>query len=282
MSINLPNAAATIFMAEVKQIFQNEGGVLRPAVRTRSAGNAKTVQFNLMGKTQTQERASIQTPIPVSNVAHTQPTATVKNYTVAEMTDIFADAQTPIDERMELAQSFASALRRREDQIILDALAAATAGTTVANNVSGAVADLTLDSLRATAKYMDALGIPDTDRHMVIHPNGLHNLLEDSQVSSSDFAVVKALVQGDLDSYYGFKFHKIGNRDEGGLAIDGSNDRTNFAFHRMAVGYAVNLEPRISVDWDAEYQAWRVTGILSAGATVIDESGLVDIITREA
>lgn len=281
MSINLPNAAATIFMAEVKQLFQEEGGQLRNAVRVRNAGNAKTVQFNLMGKTKTQLRSSLQTPIPVSNVTHTQPQAVVANYTVAEMTDIFANEQTPIDERMELAQSMAAALRRREDQIIIDAMVAATPGITVADDISGTADNLTLAALRAAAKEMDAIGVPDSDRHLVLHPNGLHHLLEDSSVTSTDFATVKALVQGDLDSYYGFKFHKIGDREEGGLPLS-TNDRTSFAFHKMAMGYAVNLEPRVSVDWDAEYQAWRVTGILAAGAVAVDPSGLAEIATDES
>ena len=50
----------------------------------------------------------------------------------------------------------------------------------------------------------------------------------------------------------GFTFHILGDRDEGGLAIDGSNDRTCFAFHQSALGVAVGIAPSTEVNYIAE------------------------------
>lgn len=283
MSVNLSNVLVTEFQQEVHQRFQEEAK-LRNTVRVKDAAGAKKVNFNLMGRGKAALRGAIQTPIPTMNISHALREATVENYVASELTDIFLDNQVKFDEKQELVQSISMALGRQLDQIIIDEMAAAsyTGSLTIPNNVSGAAADLTVDAIRAAAKAFDEEGVPDSERHMAIHPSGLHNLLESTEATSSDFMTVKALVKGDLDSFYGFKLHKIGNRDEGGLAINGSNDRSNFFYQKMAFGLAVNMEPKIRIDWAENYGAHRVTGYLSAGGVIIDDKGVGKITTREA
>lgn len=280
MSIDLSNMLATQFAEEVKHKFQG-AGVLRDTVRVRDVRNAKTVQFNLMGRGNAAERTTIHTAIPLMNVTHEPVTVSVKNYTASELTDIFLDNQAPFDEKMELVETISTALGRRLDQIILDAMVAATPAKQVANNISGVASNLTIDAIRAAAKALDEDGVPDGDRTLVISPSGLHSLLEDTQATSVDFNNVKALVRGDLDTFYGFQIKKIGNREEGGLPITLSN-RTSFAYHKAAIGLGVNMEPTVRIDWDEQYGAHRVTGFLSAGCGVIDGLGLVEITTLEA
>lgn len=279
MSVNLTNVQATQFAAEVKHKFQEKGS-LRETVRQREARGAKTVQFNLMGRGQAAERTTIHTEIPVMGISHTPVTVDVKNYTAAELTDIFLNNQVPFDERLELIDTISGALSRRLDQVIIDAMGGFSATKTVANDVSGVVSDMTVDAIRAAAKFLDEDGVPDGDRTLVISPSGLHSLLESTEASSIDFNNVKALVRGDLDTFYGFQIKKIGTREEGGLPLL-TGTRTSFAYHKSAIGLAVNMEPNIRVDWDEQYGAHRVTGFLSAGAGVIDGAGLVDITTAE-
>lgn len=281
MSINLSNVLVTKFESEVQHVFQEEG-ILKDTVRVRDARGAQKVQFNLMGKGTTQERGAVQTPLAVANISHTPKVATVGNHYISEMTDIFLNNQVGFDERMELATSIAKALGRRMDQIIIDELDSATLTHSVADTISGSADNLTLAALREAARLLDAEGVPAEDRCLVIHPDGLHHLLADTNVTSSDFATVKALVQGDLDSYYGFNFKKVGNRSEGGLPVPTSNHRSNFFYQKMAVGLAVNMEPRIEINYEPSYGAHRVTGFLSAGAVVVDPDGAGEMITDES
>ena len=90
------------------------------------------------------ERTAIQTPIPVADIAHTPATATVKNYVISELTDVFLNNQVGFDERQDLVKVIASALGRREDQIIIDALEAASTTHTVADTIGGSVPRLGL------------------------------------------------------------------------------------------------------------------------------------------
>ena len=280
MSIDLANVLATQFTEEVKHKFQ-ESGTLRDSVRVRDVRNAKTVQFNLMGRGNAAERTTIHTAIPLMNITHDPVSVSVKNYTASELTDIFLDSQVPFDEKMELVDTIATALGRRLDQIIIDAMVAAAPAKQVADDVSGVSSNLTIDAIRSAAKMLDEDGVPDGDRTLVISPSGLHSLLEDNQATSVDFNNVKALVRGDLDTFYGFQIKKIGNREEGGLPLS-VGARTCFAYHKAAIGLGVNMEPTVRIDWDEQYGAHRVTGFLSAGCGVIDDLGLVEISTLES
>ena len=129
---------------------------------------------------------------------------------------------------------------------------------------------------------MDKNNVPPMDRHMIIHSNGLQALLAETAVTSSDFNTVKALVNGELDTFLGFKFHVIGDRDEGGLAIDGSLDRTSFAFHKDAIGYGEGIAPKTEINYVAEKTSFLVASMFSAGATTIDAEGIVSIVARES
>jgi len=280
MSIEMTNVLATQFTEEVKHKFQ-ESGTLRDSVRVRDVRGAKTVQFNLMGRGNAAERTTIHTAIPLMNITHDPVSVSVKNFTASELTDIFLDGQVPFDEKLELVETIASAMGRRLDQIILDAMVAASPAKQVADDVSGVSSNLTIDAIRSAAKMLDEDGVPDGDRTLVISPSGLHSLLEDNQATSVDFNNVKALVRGDLDTFYGFQIKKIGNREEGGLPIS-TGSRTCFAYHKAAIGLAVNMEPTVRIDWDEQYGAHRVTGFLSAGCGIIDDLGLVEIATLES
>jgi hypothetical protein len=100
-------------------------------------------------------------------------------------------------------------------------------------------------------------------------------------VTSSDFNTVKALVQGEINQFMGFTFHVLGDRTEGGLPIDGSSDRTLFAFHRDAIGYAEGIAPRTEINYIPEKTSWLVNALFSAGSVAIDAEGIVKITARD-
>jgi hypothetical protein len=170
---------------------------------------------------------------------------------------------------------------RRQDQMILDALGASSTSLTVANSIGGSTTNMNVAKLREAKRLLDKGNVPPDGRNIIIHANGLSNLLSETSVTSSDFNSVKALVQGDINTFLGFTFHVLGDRSEGGLAIDGSLDRTCFAFHKDAVGYAEGLAMRTEINYIAEKTSWLVNEVFSAGAIAIDDEGIVKITCRE-
>lgn len=280
MSVSLSNAFVTLFDAEVKQAYQGKA-MLVPAVRQRRGVEGSTVKFPKVGAGVATPRIP-QTDVTPLNVAFSQVTLTLTDWNAAEYSDIFSQAKVNFDERQELVQVVAAAMGRRQDQLILDALANSSTSLTVSNDIGGADTNLNVAKLRAAKRLLDKGNVPPEGRHIVIHANGLDSLLSETAVTSSDFNTVKALVQGEINTFLGFTFHTIGDRTEGGLAIDGSLDRVCFAFHKDAIGYGEGIAMRSEINYIPEKTSWLVNEVFSAGAIAIDAGGIVAITCRES
>jgi hypothetical protein len=280
MSISLSNAFVTLFDAEVKQAYQGKA-MLVGAVRQRRGVEGSTVKFPKVGKGVATARIS-QSDVTPLNVGFSNVTCTLSDWNAAEYSDIFSQAKVNFDERSELVQVLGNAIGRRQDQLILDALNAATgvAGTIV-NDIGGTDTNMNVAKLRESKRLLDKNNVPPEGRHIILHASGLASLLAETAVTSSDFNTVKALVAGEINTFLGFTFHVLGDRSEGGLAIDSNLDRTSFAFHRDAIGYAEGIAPRTEINYIPEKTSFLVNSVFSAGAIAIDPEGIVKITTRE-
>jgi len=280
MAIQVSNAFVTLFDSEVKQAYQGQR-MLAGLTRERSGVEGSTVKFPKIGKGTATVRVP-QTDVTPLNVSYSQVTATMEDYIAAEYSDIFNQQKINFNERQELVQVVSGAIARRMDQVVLDALAAASSPSTVGNDVGGTDSNLNVAKMRAAKKALDANNVPAEGRILVIHANSLDSLLGETEVTSSDFNTVKALVQGDINTFLGFNVVTLGDRDEGGLPIDGSSDRTLYAFHRDAVGLGVGMGQTSRVDYIAEKTSFLVASMFSAGAVAIDDEGIVTITCRES
>jgi hypothetical protein len=282
MSVSLSNAFVTLFDAEVKQAYQGKAQLVG-AVRARRGVEGSTVKFPKVGRGVATPRIS-QTDVTPLNVGFSSVTLTLQDWNAAEYSDIFSQAKVNFDERQELVQVVAAAMGRRQDQLILDALGASGTSLTIANTIGGAggaAANLNVAKLREAKRLLDKGNVPFDGRHIIVHANGIASLLSETAVTSSDFNTVKALVQGEINTFLGFQFHVLGDRSEGGLVIDGSSDRTCFAFHSMAIGYGEGIGMRTEINYIPEKTSWLVNEVFSAGATAIDAEGVVSITCRE-
>lgn len=279
MSIALSNAFVTLFDAEVKQAYQGKA-MLVGAVRQRRGVEGSTVKFPKVGRGVATPRVG-QTDVTPLNVGFSNVTLTLEDWIAAEYSDIFSQQKVNFDERSELVQVLGNAIGRRQDQLVLSALANSGTSLSVGNDIGGTDSNMNVAKLRQAKGLMDKNNVPPTDRHIVIHSNGLQSLLSETAVTSSDFNTVKALVAGELDTFLGFQFHVLGDRAEGGLAIDGSLDRTCFAFHKDAIGYGEGIAPKTEINYIPEKTSFLVASMFSAGATTIDAEGIVSIVARE-
>ena len=279
MAIGLSNAFVTLFDAEVKQAYQGKA-MLVGAVRARRGVEGSIVKFPKVGRGTATLRVP-QTDVTPINASFSQVTLTLQDWNAAEYSDIFSQAKVNFDERQELVQVVANAVGRRQDQMIIDALVNSSTSLTVANSVGGSNTNLNMAKLRDAKRLLDKSNVPPEGRHIVIHANSLANLLSETAVTSSDFNSVKALVQGELNTFLGFTFHVLGDRAEGGLPIDGSSDRKVFAFHQMAVGYGEGIAMRTEINYIPEKTSWLVNEVFSANAIAIDAEGIVQITCRE-
>lgn len=279
MSKTLNVAAITSFDADVKHAYQEKGSNLRDRVRVRSGVVGSSHRFPKLGKGQASKRVPSSDVIPM-NLQHSNATVTLEDWNAAEFTDVFDEEKTNIDERKELATAIAAAIRRREDQMILDALDASPTTLTVAASVGGAGSDLNVTKLRRMARLLGDKGVSDEDITYVGSHQGKESLLGETQVTSADYNSVRALVNGEVNTFLGMTFRWIAARTEGGLDKTG-NDRTSYAFARSAIGHAIGKDQRMEINYIPMKTAWLANMLFSANAVDIDADGIVEVTTTE-
>jgi len=287
MTATISPAFTTIFDQEVKQAYQ-ASRALAGLIREKSAVSGNTVKFPKL----TKGVATVRTPkadVTPMSLTYSQATATMTDFIAAEYSDIFEQSHVNFDDRRELVEAVGNAIGRRMDQVAIDALDAATS-IAVANTVqndgsSGSAADLNVGKIRAAKKSLDANNVPPQDRCLLIHANNLSALIGQTETQSSEFNEVKALVDGTISKFLGMQIVIIGDRDEGGLTKDGSNDRSCYAFHKSALGMGVSMNQKSEVNYIPEKTSFLVSSMFSAGAIAIDDGssgGIVKITCREA
>lgn len=277
MAVGISNAFVQLFDAEVKQAYQSSRA-LAGLTRERTNVEGNQVKFPKIGKGTATVRVP-QTDVTPLNVTYSQVTATMSDYIAAEYSDIFSQQKVNFDERRELVQVVGNAIGRRMDQLVIDALNASSTSLTVATSIGGAGTNMNIEKLIEAKKLLDANNVPSEGRCMIIHANNLAGMLGETEITSSDFATVKALVSGEVDTFMGFKFVTLGDRDEGGLPIPST--RTCFAFHRDAMGMGIGMNQKSEINYVPEKTSFLVSSMFSAGAVAIDDEGIVKISCTE-
>lgn len=283
MSKFLSAAAQTQFDSEVLHEYQGMGS-LRSTVTVRSGVVGDTYKFRKMGTGMAQARGLSSTDVTPMDVSHSLQTATLTNWCAPEYTDIFDAATVNFQERTELAKTIAGALSRREDQLLIDAWdgAGSYAGT-VSTDIGGVATDMNPAKLRRASRYLNTYGVPMAGRHLVIGALQLEALLGNTEATSTDFNTVKALVNGEINSFVGFQFHMIEDRAsyEGGLTV-AATVRSCYAYHQTSSGYASGIDPRTEVNYVPTKTSWLANGLLKAGAVVRNTNGLVKVNCTES
>jgi hypothetical protein len=269
----------TLFHNEVKHAYQ-ASMMLRGTVRTKMANGSEVVKFPKLSAGVAMPRTAPASDVIPMGLTYSPATVTMTDWNASEYSDIFNQAKINFEDRSELVKAIANAMGRRYDQLIVDALVAATPTIQVTNDTGGTDSDMNIAKLLEVKRKMDAANIPPTGRHWLGHSNALAALLTTTQVTSSDYASVKALVKGEVDTFLGFQFHWMGDRAEGGLP-KATNTRTNFAWHEDSVGIAIGLDIRSTIDWVPTKRSWLVSSDFSGNGVVIDEAGVAEIATEE-
>jgi hypothetical protein len=135
---------------------------------------------------------------------------------------------------------------------------------------------LTIAKLLTCKQLLDDAEIDDArQRYFVTNPYNLNQLLNTTEVKSADYNTVKALAQGQIDTFMGFKFIKSTR-----LPVDGTDTgATNcYAYAQDAIVLAVAEEPKVNVDRRADLlNSTQVFSTLSIGATRVEGPAVVEI-----
>ena len=150
-----------------------------------------------------------------------------------------------------------------------------TSGNAITESSTGG---LTLAKLRNAKQILDSNSVdPSIPRTIVVAPVAVSDLLAVTQATSSDYASVKALVNGEIDTFMGFNF-VVSNR----LSKTGNLRKTLvYAQDGMLLALGQDIVTRITERDDKGF-ATQVYCAQSVGATRMEEAKCVSIESYEA
>ena len=284
MSSQITTAFVEQYSANIQMLSQQMGSLLRDKVRVESVVG-KNAFFDQVGSVTAVLKTSRHSDTPQIDTPHSRRRVSLADYEFADLIDQQDKVRLLIDPTSSYAQAAAMAMGRAMDDVIITAaLGTAYTGETgtgtesVQTGVVKGTTGLTVAKLILAKDLLDKADVdPSIPRHVMCGPEQLGNLLGDSEVTSSDFNTVKALVQGELDTYLGFKF-TVTNR----LPKTG-NDRTCIAYAEdgLLLGIGKDISARIDERADKSY-ATQVYYCQSIGATRMESAKVVPIVAIEA
>lgn len=209
---------ANQYAANVQHLSQQKGSRLANLVRNETF-RGKAEFFDRLGSATAQLKSSTRgTATPDLNIVHSRRMVTAEIYEWATLCDRMDRLENIHSPENEYAKSAMNALgRSMDDVIIAAALGAAASGETgstsvynvkedtVASVSGGNIANLNVAALK-NAKYIMDKNEVEGQRYLVCRAIDIQNLLNDTTVTSSDYNTVRALVQGEIDTFLGFKF----------------------------------------------------------------------------
>ena len=286
MSVNITTAFSQQFSANIQMLSQQKGSLLRSAVSEESVVGEKAF-FDQVGSATAVKRTSRHADTPLSDTPHSRRMVTMDSYEYADLIDNADRVQTLIDPTSSYANAAAYAIGRAMDDAIIEAaLGSASTGKTGSTSVANAntvavgspAAGLTIAKLVSAKKTLDEGSVdPSIPRYIAVSPEQVEDLLNSTTVTSADFNTVKALVQGEIDTFLGFKFI-TSNR----LNVDGSSYRKVFAWAQDGLKLAVgkDLMTKIEPRADKSYSV-QVYVCATFGATRMEEAKVVEILCSE-
>ena len=273
MSVFLNNVAVTEFDEQVKESFQGIG-MLRMCVTVRNNVTGEDYRFQQIGKGIAHKRTAPSSDSIPMNIDYSKVLVILEDWDADEYTDMFMQKEVNFDEVRELAKVILKALGRRFDQTVIDAVNDARAAlVTIGNIVVHGGTGLDLVKLGDVAQLMDDLEVDSEDRFFVGSTKAKQQLLQNTETTSTDYNTVKTLVQGQIDTFYGFTFKWFGKREEGGLYRAGDIVDC-FAFHQSSIGTAVGIDPNTNVDWVPQKKSHLSAGQMKVGSIVRDLEGV--------
>jgi len=214
---------------------------------------------------------------------------TMDHWEYADLIDDADKVAMLIDPTSSYANAAAYAIGRAVDTAIIDA-ADGTALTGKSGSTSTALpagqivgvaspaAGLTIAKMVNAKKILDQNNVdPSIKRYIAVHPEQIEDLLNDSTVTSADYNTVKALVQGDINTFMGFEFITSTR-----LNTDSSSYRQVLAWAEDGITLAMgkDLMTQITQRADKSYST-QVYVCAQFGATRMEEEKVVQILCSE-
>jgi len=307
MSIEITKAMVNQYSANVFHLSQQKGSRLRGLVRNESQ-KAEAAFYDRIGKVTAQKKVGRHSETTYSDTPHSRRRVTLEDYFYADLVDKEDKLRIIQNPESEYAQAAMNALGRAMDDVVIAALlgnaySGKTGSTAVAlpdaqkliSHTGAAVSGLNVKTLRAVKKKFNANETGDSGLSFILSSEEMDDLLGETEVTSSDYAAVKALVQGDVNTFMGFNFIRserllittadittalitTGAVTGGSVTVTAGKNRC-IAFQKEGLILAISASINSSIDkLPTKHFSTQVYCSMGLGAARIEEEKVVEVI----
>jgi hypothetical protein len=272
MANTIDQSFITLYDSDVHMAYQQFGSKMRNTVRLKQLSPGQIARFPTLGRGTATDKARNGDVVPM-NPVHAYKDVTATDKYAPEYVDKLDDIKNNIDERLLYARAGAGALGREVDHRIFDVMDATTHNTVAATG-TGLAKWKILDAISLLNEH----DVPDDgDRWAVLGAQAWEEFINITQVSSRDYVTDLNWTRGtQVVNWRGIKwfFHSA-------LPLS-TTTRSCFLYHRTAVGLAENQQITTMIDWVPQKAAYLIDSMMSCGAVLIDEEGIVKISCDES
>lgn len=294
MASTIDTAFVNSYHALLEHQFQQKGSRLRGTVRNVTQ-NSEYDYWDRIGTSTAHEMTTRHADTQYDDENLTRRRNQVTGYNTAKLFDNQDKLRMIVDPLNGFAESQAMALGRQIDtNIITAASGTAYSGKTGATSVSydtayriavdyvhtGAAtnSNLTISKLRQARYLLDKNeAVMDGEAlTIVVTASQIQSLLRSTEVTSSDYNTVKALVQGEIDTFLGMRFVRTE------LLTKSGNNRTCLVYPSSAIllGIGEDIKTRIDQLPTKQYSV-QVYSEATFGATRLWEEKVIEILCDE-
>lgn len=299
MSTEITTSFVNQYSSNIQALVQQKGSKLRDLVGYESV-RGKNLFIDQIGQVAAVKKTTRHADTPRYDMPHKRRRLSLDTYHWADLIDNDDKVKMLIDPTSDYANAAAWAMGRAIDEAIVNAaFGSAYTGETGATEVAlpqtqvidgECSSKFTFDKLREVKRMFDKCDAPAEGRVIVLSAQQLDDLLSETKVTSADYASAKALVQGELDTFMGFKFVQLNAKNaEGGLILpdvvsgDSVIGRSCLAFQTdgLKLGIGQDIVGKIT-ERDDKCFATQVYYEMAIGAVRMQEELVVKINCKEA
>jgi hypothetical protein len=292
VSFEITTAFTQQYGANMLQRAQQKGSRLRNAV-TVETGVGSDYYFDYVGTVEAQTINTRHGDSPLNSTPTSRRRVDLVGRDTGDLIDKIDKVQMLADPTSPFIMAHGSAMGRAMDDVIIgNALATAKAGVDgslavpfPASNVVGVNswkygtgsgnAGLTISKLiEARSILVAAEGIEDGEMlYFGCAQKQIANLLSTTEATSGDYAEVKALVRGEINTYMGFEFIRTER-----FQTDANGYRRNIAWSKSGLGLAIgaDITSEVAPRPDKRF-SWYAYFMMFIGSTRLEEEKVVEV-----
>ena len=279
MANSITEARVQQYKANITMLYQQKMSKLRKIGRVEYVVG-KQAFFERLAPSEALEKTVRHSEQSIVDSIHSRRMVILRDYYWNDYIDKEDKLKMLIDPQSPYAQNAASALGRKLDSLVYlgargTALSGETGSTSVVlpagQKIAHGSAGMSLAKILQGSRLLNAAEVPMDGRYAVIESNGLEDLLNIQQLTSSDYNAVKLLTTGEMNQFMGFEW-TIYN-----FAAESSVYYGIFC-HRDALGIALAQDVMTRIDeLPNKHYLTQVYASTSGGATRVLDEGVVEV-----